>query len=117
EHEAARHIRASSSSRRKAFLSSPPAAHPLLSQPGARPSGAGRAQGLLSRSGLSGRGNGVTVQQKAIVLAAGLGLRMRPLTDAMPKPLIPVGGKPLIDWCLDALEKEGFEEVVVNVHR
>lgn len=59
----------------------------------------------------------MTVPQKAIVLAAGLGLRMRPLTDAMPKPLIPVGGKPLIDWCLDALEKEGFEEVVVNVHR
>jgi N-acetyl-alpha-D-muramate 1-phosphate uridylyltransferase len=54
--------------------------------------------------------------RKAMVLAAGLGLRMRPLTETMPKPLIPVGGKPLIDWGLDALERRGVEMAVVNVH-
>lgn len=50
----------------------------------------------------------------AIVLAAGLGTRMRPLTDTLPKPLIDVAGKPLIDWCLDWLGKAGIAQVVVN---
>ena len=51
---------------------------------------------------------------KAIVLAAGRGERMRPLTDATPKPLLPVHGKPLIEWHLDALACDGIGEVVVN---
>ena len=51
---------------------------------------------------------------KAIVLAAGRGERMRPLTDATPKPLLPVHGKPLIEWHLDALARDGIGEVVVN---
>jgi len=54
--------------------------------------------------------------EQAIVLSAGLGLRMRPLTERMPKPLIQVGGKALIDWGLDALEREGVHQAVVNVH-
>jgi MurNAc alpha-1-phosphate uridylyltransferase len=54
--------------------------------------------------------------RKAMVLAAGLGLRMRPLTETTPKPLIPVGGKPLIDWGLDALKRRDVEVAVVNVH-
>ena len=51
---------------------------------------------------------------KAMILAAGRGERMRPLTDHTPKPLLPVGGKPLIVWHLERLAKTGFKEVVIN---
>ncbi|MBV9345690.1 MAG: nucleotidyltransferase family protein [Gammaproteobacteria bacterium] len=52
---------------------------------------------------------------KAMVLAAGRGERMRPLTDATPKPLVPVGGRPLIAWHLAALARAGVREVVINL--
>ena len=51
---------------------------------------------------------------KAIILAAGRGERMRPLTDRTPKPLLEVRGKRLIEWHLDALAAAGVREVVVN---
>lgn len=54
--------------------------------------------------------------EDAMVLAAGLGTRLRPVTDTMPKPLVPIAGKPMIDYGLDALAEAGVKRAVVNVH-
>lgn len=51
---------------------------------------------------------------KALILAAGRGERMRPLTDHTPKPLLEVRGKPLIVWHLEALARDGLRDVVIN---
>jgi MurNAc alpha-1-phosphate uridylyltransferase len=51
---------------------------------------------------------------RAMILAAGRGERMRPLTDHTPKPLLPVGGKPLIVWHLEKLARVGIRQVVIN---
>lgn len=51
---------------------------------------------------------------KALILAAGRGERMRPLTDTTPKPLLPVRGKPMIEWHLEALARAGVHEVIIN---
>ena len=53
---------------------------------------------------------------KAFLLAAGLGTRLRPLTDHVPKCLVDIGGRPLLDIWLDALASAGVDEVLVNVH-
>ncbi len=52
---------------------------------------------------------------KVMLLAAGRGERMRPLTDACPKPLLPVAGKPLIVWHLERLAAAGLREIVINL--
>ena len=51
---------------------------------------------------------------KAMILAAGKGERMRPLTLHTPKPLLPVAGKPLIQWHIEALARAGFKQLVIN---
>ncbi len=58
----------------------------------------------------------MTRAKTAMVLAAGHGERMRPLTDRLPKPLVPLAGRPLIDHVLDRLARAGVETSVVNVH-
>ncbi|MGD9786756.1 MAG: N-acetylmuramate alpha-1-phosphate uridylyltransferase MurU [Sulfuricellaceae bacterium] len=51
---------------------------------------------------------------RAMILAAGRGERMRPLTDTTPKPLLPAGGKPLVVWHIERLARAGFRELVIN---
>lgn len=57
-----------------------------------------------------------TTPRRAMVLAAGLGERMRPITATMPKPLVKVGGQTMLDQALDRLAAAGVEQAVVNVH-
>ncbi len=51
-----------------------------------------------------------------LLLAAGFGKRLKPLTDSVPKPLIPVGGKPIIDWNLELISRSGVDEIFINLH-
>ena len=53
---------------------------------------------------------------KAFLLAAGIGTRLRPITDHTPKCMLPIGGRPLLDLWLDALHRAGVDEVLVNLH-
>jgi MurNAc alpha-1-phosphate uridylyltransferase len=55
------------------------------------------------------------MSMRAMILAAGRGERMRPLTDATPKPLLPAGGKPLIQYHIEALAAAGVRDIVINV--
>lgn len=64
----------------------------------------------------SDRDSVVAVPAVAMVFAAGLGARMRPLTDRIPKPLARIGGKALIDYALDDFAKAGVAKAIVNVH-
>ncbi len=58
----------------------------------------------------------MTQPDAAMVFAAGLGTRMRPITDTLPKPLVPVGGRTMLDHTLDRLAEAGVRRAVVNVH-
>lgn len=53
---------------------------------------------------------------KAFLLAAGLGTRLRPLTDTVPKCLVPVNGRPLLSYWMTLLDRHGFDQVLINVH-
>lgn len=53
---------------------------------------------------------------KAFLLAAGLGTRLKPITDKIPKCLVPICGKPLLAWWIDLMEKHGIKEVLINLH-
>src|SRR6185437_5899615 len=119
-----RHLHAALGARRQADLS---AAHPArlaAHRAGSAPSraGAGRALARPARADRRaphslGPVRGMSEAPKTgMVLAAGLGLRMRPLTDRLPKPLIPLGGRTLLDHSIDRLEASGCERVVVNAH-
>ena len=54
--------------------------------------------------------------RQAMILAAGLGTRLKPLTDSMPKALVPVGGAPLLDLNIRKLQAQGYDRFVVNIH-
>lgn len=64
---------------------------------------------------MSPNGNSRSVR-KAMLLAAGLGTRLRPLTHTTPKPLLPIGDRPLIDYALANLRDAGVREVMINLH-
>lgn len=53
---------------------------------------------------------------KALLLCAGVGSRLRPITNNIPKPLVPINGKPLLEYWLDNLSKEGINEFLINTH-
>ncbi len=53
---------------------------------------------------------------KAMIFAAGLGTRLKPITDTIPKALLPIGGKTLLEWQLEKLRHAGIQDVVINVH-
>ncbi|MDD3624990.1 MAG: nucleotidyltransferase family protein [Proteiniphilum sp.] len=53
---------------------------------------------------------------KAMIFAAGLGTRLRPLTDTLPKALVPISGKPLLQHTIEKLKRAGFDEIIINIH-
>lgn len=70
----------------------------------------------ISRDCSTAADRAVAVPKTAMVFAAGLGTRMRPLTNTTPKPLVSVAGRALIDYALDDFAKAGVETAIVNVH-
>ena len=53
---------------------------------------------------------------KAMIFAAGLGTRLKPITDSIPKALVPINGKPLLQLIIEKLKKSGFDEIIINIH-
>ncbi|HMW94706.1 MAG TPA: sugar phosphate nucleotidyltransferase, partial [Chitinophagales bacterium] len=54
--------------------------------------------------------------KKAMIFAAGLGTRLRPLTDRIPKALVPINGKPMLQIVIEQLKQQGIQEIIINVH-
>src|SRR3546814_12905245 len=121
--------------RRQAALRRDVPARVALSRTRSRRSGAGAGRRLVRRQRAPGQarrpdGGGMSakrtlalrpdpggvVPKTAMVMAAGLGKRMRPLTTTRPKPLVEVAGQPLIDHVFDRLRSAGVKRAVVNVH-
>src|SRR4051812_20357545 len=103
--QGARHLRAHQLSRRQAQVPRRHAAvHPLCTR---------RRQAIFrlrSPDSTAGR-----AQMRVMILAAGRGERLRPLTDTVPKAMVTAGGKPLIAWHLERLAAAGYREAVINV--
>ena len=53
---------------------------------------------------------------KAMIFAAGMGTRLKPLTDTMPKALVPINGKPMLEHIIFKLKNSGFTQIVINIH-
>src|SRR3990167_2643859 len=88
------------------------ALHPLPGRGPAAISGTGWPADAARRAHQAGAAGAGRDRMKALIFAAGLGERMRPLTDHTPKPLIEAGGKPLIVWHLEKLAAMGVQDVV-----
>ena len=58
----------------------------------------------------------MNIEYRALLLAAGLGTRLKPFTDSKPKCLIDIGGKPLLEYWLESLENSNCQEVLINTH-
>ena len=76
----------------------------------------GRGAGRGRRADARPRGGQEGGDMKAFLLAAGVGSRLRPITDTIPKCMVPVGGQPMLDIWLDAFDRAGVDEVLVNLH-
>ena len=91
--------------------------HTVAPAAAAEPAGEVSPQPLQDEGGGPSRPKaGEPVIRTAMVLAAGLGTRMRPITDTIPKPLVEIGGRSMLDRALDRLDEAGIEDAVVNVH-
>jgi N-acetyl-alpha-D-muramate 1-phosphate uridylyltransferase len=75
-----------------------------------------RREGATRTTSRGAHGGGVTIPETAMIKAAGLATRMRPITETRPKALIEVGGKPIIDHAIDRLVGVGVKRAVVNTH-
>src|SRR5262249_36903529 len=119
-----RHLHAAVEARRQAAISRAHSAGPAFARRGSLPPGP-RLDRPLARSPPAVRdpvsacspGRRVTAMARsAMVLAAGLGTRLRPVTASIPKPLVEINGRSLIDHAIDRLALAGVERVVVNIH-